>query len=130
MLSRTYVGISCLTFCWLSMSASDSHAQYIMPRPGNPISAAAPVSHPAVSPYLALTELPYLGIANYQTFVQPFVEQRQVNTQQTASIQRLRQQLNAQAKAPRRRPGDPVRETGHETRWMNYSHYYLGGTPQ
>jgi hypothetical protein len=69
----------------------------------------------------------------YQTLVQPFVRQSQVNNVQQGSIQRLQRQVTTvqtQTETQSRRPGQIIRDTGHPTRSMNYSHYYPVASPQ
>ena len=91
-----------------------------------PIGAGG-VGRPAVSPYANLYVADALGMSGaYQTLVQPFVQQRQVNNGQTASIQRLQRQVSTvePTTTSTRRPNQIIRDTGHQTRSLNYSHYY------
>ena len=124
--------------CWGAALAGTSHAQQILasPRiggyptggPPEPIGAGG-VGRPAVSPYVNLQTADALGmIGGYQTLVQPFVQQRLVNNSQMASMQRLQRQVsNVEATTTTtsmRRPNQIIRDTGHQTRSLNYSHYY------
>jgi hypothetical protein len=91
----------------------------------DPIGAGG-VGRPAVSPYANLYVADAIGMSGaYQTLVQPFVQQRQVNNSQMASMQRLQRQVsNAETTTSARHPVQIIRDTGHQTRSLNYSHYY------
>jgi hypothetical protein len=134
-LKKLFLVVAC-ALCWEAALAATSHAQQILasPRmggyptggPPEPIGAGG-VGRPAVSPYVNLTTADELGmIGGYQTLVQPFVQQRMVNNTQTASIQRLQRQVFSAepATTSMRRPNQIIRDTGHQTRSLNYSHYY------
>jgi hypothetical protein len=76
---------------------------------------------PTVSPYLNLTQ----GgpVTNYQSLVKPLIDQGDAIQRQGSSINRLQQQVSAQAYGA---GGGGGRGTGHTTFFMNYSHYYPG----
>ena len=104
--------------------------QLLMPRIGGyTANQTETVSNPVISPYLLMTEAGQTGLLNYQTLVQPIMQQRQLATQQNASIQRLQQQVQTGQASPGRRPGQNIRDTGHETRRFNYSHFYNSANP-
>jgi hypothetical protein len=127
--------VAATILCWAAGLTDNCQAQDIlaMPRVGGyssgpdaPIGAGG-VGRPAVSPYMNLQVADALGMAGaYQTLVQPFVFQRQVSNTQQASIQKLQQQVTTveTANSMNRRPGQIMRDTGHQTRNLNYSHYY------
>ena len=82
-------------------------------------------NRPTVSPYLNLLQPNQFGITPYHTLVRPQLEAREALQQQGSNIQRLQQQVRAQpayGRGARGRVGGL--QTGHETRFMNYSHYY------
>ncbi|HEX4146945.1 MAG TPA: hypothetical protein VHY91_25835 [Pirellulales bacterium] len=126
--------------CWGASLAGTSNAQQTLASPriggyptmGQPEAiGAGGVGRPAVSPYsnLILADgLAQIGVGGgYQTLVQPFVQQRMVNNSQTASMQRLQRQVNnveSTTVTSTRRPNQIIRDTGHQTRSLNYSHYY------
>ena len=81
---------------------------------------------PTVSPYLELLNSRNnlnVGVPTYQTRVRPRLEQRQVNRQQQAQIQRLQSDVARQGTA-RRAGTDELRGTGHQSFFMNYSHFF------
>jgi hypothetical protein len=131
---RILIVVGC-ALCWGAALTGTSHAQQILasPRmggyptggPPEPIGAGG-VGRPAVSPYANLYVADAIGMSGaYQTLVQPFVQQHQVNNSQMASIQRLqRQAATADSTTSARRPNQIIRDTGHQTRSLNYSHYY------
>lgn len=96
------------------------------------------LSRPAVSPYLNLLRGDSTGInniPNYQTFVRPVLDQRNINQQQAMAVRNLQRQLQQVAAQPRSRVAGPspsgiTRQTGHPARFMispyynNLSHYY------
>jgi hypothetical protein len=112
--------------------SSDAKAQQLlMPRVGGYATVQEdPLPHPVVSPYLLMTDIGQAGLLNYQTLVQPLVQQRATTNHQNASINNLQQQVQSAQGAPRKRPGQAIRDTGHETRYLNYSHYYSSATPR
>ncbi|HTQ39628.1 MAG TPA: hypothetical protein VMJ32_11400 [Pirellulales bacterium] len=82
-------------------------------------------SSPTVSPYLNLTNRGNGGLANYQTLVQPFLQQQQTNIQQQQQIQGLQKQQQATLTGPESRGiSNTIRGTGHVTAYMDYLHYY------
>jgi hypothetical protein len=111
---------------------SDAQAQQLlMPRVGGyNVVQEEPLPHPVVSPYLLMTDIGQSGLLNYQTLVQPLVQQRLTTNHQNASINNLQQQVQSAQAVPKKRPGQNVRDTGHETRYFNYSHYYSSATPR
>jgi hypothetical protein len=136
MVRKTLLLVVGCAFCWGAALAGTSHAQQILasPRVGGyptggqlePIGAGG-VGRPAVSPYVNLQTADALGmVGGYQTLVQPFVQQRLVNNTQVASIQRLQRQVSTAEPTitNMRRPNQIIRDTGHQTRSLNYSHYY------
>ncbi len=123
---------------WILALAGTSQAQQeilAMPRiggyaaaPDNAIGAGG-VGRPMVSPYMNLALTDAIGFpGGYQTLVQPFVHQNQVNNTQTGRIRSLQQQVSSVettiSKPSNTRPGQIIRDTGHATRTMNYSHYF------
>ena len=116
--------LSLACFC-----SSEAQAQLLlMPRVGGYNNAAqeAPLPNPAVSPYLLLTDVGQSGVLNYQTLVQPLMQQRLTTNHQNASINSLQQQVqNAQTGPQQGRTGQTGRGTGRSAaRYLNYSHYY------
>ncbi len=137
MVRKTILLVAGCAFWWGSAAAGTSHAQQLLASPrigGYPVGGQADpigaggVGRPAVSPYTNLYLADAVGMSGaYQTLVQPFVQQRQTNNGQTASIQRLQRQvstLETTAPTSTRRPNQIIRDTGHQTRTLNYSHYY------
>ncbi len=113
------------------VATSNAQAQQLlMPRVGgyNQVEIA-PTSNPVVSPYLLLANPGQSNFYNYQTLVQPLLQQRMVTNQQNAAINRLGQQMQQAQQAPKRN-GQSGRDTGHETRYLNYSHYYSSAAPR
>lgn len=84
-----------------------------------------PPPRPTVSPYLNLLGQQSPGVSNYFTLVRPQIDQRNEQLRQQREIQQLQRQSLTQ-----RTGGVPVsgsreiRGTGHESVFMNYSHYY------
>jgi hypothetical protein len=119
------LGLLTLTAAW--SSADDACGQQLlMPRVGGYNTVQAdPIPNPTVSPYLLLTDVGQSGSLNYQTLVQPLVQQRLLANQQNNSISRLGQQVKRPGQdGPSKRSGQSIGDTGHETRYLNYSHYY------
>ncbi len=88
---------------------------------------------PAVSPYLNLLNQGYAlsGISPYQTLVQPLIEQADATNRQQAQIQQLqRQQRVTSGYGGARGVSGAVRSTGHQTRFLNLSHYYTNTSPR
>jgi hypothetical protein len=137
LVKRRFLLTAIASACWLALTGTSQAQQEIlaMPRiggytvaPDNAIGAGG-VGRPLVSPYTNLPLIDALGIpGGYQTLVQPFVDQSHVNNMQTGRIQRLQQQVSTVqttiSKSNTSRPGQIIRDTGHPTRTMNYSHYY------
>ncbi len=125
-----------MPLCWGVTLAGTSHAQQILASPrvggyptGGPLDpiGAGGVGRPSVSPYTNLYLADAIGMSGaYQTMVQPFVQQQQVNNGQTARIQRLQSQVSTVESTQFERVGlnQIIRDTGHQTRTLNYSHYY------
>jgi hypothetical protein len=124
--------------CWAAASTVHAQQQILaMPRVGGYAAAAddslgaGGVGRPSVSPYSNLALIDELGISGgYQTLVQPFVYQRQATLAQQSSIHQLQRQVTTIESAPKvqpmsmMRPNQIIRDTGHQTRSMNYSHYF------
>ncbi len=85
---------------------------------------------PTLSPYLGLlrdNDTNDADLPAYFAFVRPQQEQQRVNQQQNREVQ----QLNRQVQQLDRRIINPsgsqtLRPTGHQTMFMNLSHYYGG----
>jgi hypothetical protein len=144
MAGKTRLLIAIAALGWSLGLTETGHAQQMlaMPRIGGYSAApdttlgAGGVGRPAVSPYTNLPMIDALAIpGGYQTLVQPFVNQNQVNNVQQSSINRLQRQVTNVATATStsintaRRPGQIIRDTGHPTRSMNYSHYFPTANP-
>ena len=92
---------------------------------------------PTVSPYLNLLRNQNSGLPNYQTLVQPFIEQQAAIQQNSAQINQLQRTAPAQ-QTSRRGMFDPtgglynqqLRGTGHSTRYQYYGHYYTPYRPR
>ena len=89
-----------------------------------------PLPNPTVSPWLLMTDVGQTGMLNYQTLVQPLMQQRATTNHQNASINNLQQQVQSVKATPTKRPGQNIRDTGHETRYLNYSHYFNSASPR
>jgi hypothetical protein len=86
------------------------------------------VRRPNVSPYLNLLLPDANGVpggnpGQYQTLVEPFINQQQTNQANASAINRLGAQVNSRGGGGRGFGG-----TGgnYHSRFMNYSHYYQG----
>jgi len=87
---------------------------------------------PTLSPYLYLFGTggnTFGALPNYQAYVQPALQQNQLNAQNQYSISQLQQQLNQ----VRTTTGlgttgfsGHIRPTGEAATYMNFSHYYSG----
>ncbi len=126
----------CLAAALIGVAAcccsSDAQAQQLlMPRVGgyNMVQEEM-LPNPVVSPYMLMTDVGQSGLLNYQMLVQPLMQQRLTTNHQNASINNLQQQVQSTQAAPTKRPGQNIRDTGHETRYLNYSHYYHSATPR
>jgi len=84
-------------------------------------SAASRIERPSVSPYMNLFRRGSNGLPNYQTLVRPELQQLQTNALQQAEIRDLRAQ---QASDDTRAQTRNLPQTGHESRFRFYSHYY------
>jgi len=90
----------------------------------------SPNNRPTVSPYLRLLNNNGnanngLGASNavYQTQVRPALERRQNQAQQQQQIQGIQRDLS-RLRNQFTRPSSGFMATGHQTRFMTYSHYY------
>lgn len=110
-----------------------AQAQAFMPRPslqprstfGAPrYSTPRGLQRPTVSPYLNLVRPDVFGPLNYQLLVRPQIEQRYSNLRQERSLEMLGYELQAGEADLRRGRSSRVRETGHVSDFMNYSHFY------
>ena len=95
---------------------------------------SAPSSRPVVSPYLNLLRPSSPDLPNYQTLVQPQLNQMRINRQQSSELQRAQHQLRTAQSRSNEVPLGPFRPTGYATRYLNYSHFYgtsggAGGRP-
>jgi hypothetical protein len=119
------LGLFCFFAPWIG--TENAHGQQLlMPRVGgyNTVQVA-PLPNPVVSPYLLMTDVGQSGVLNYQTLVQPLMQQQIIANQQNAAISRLGQQVQQPARqAPAKRSGQTGRDTGHAASYFNYSHYY------
>ena len=118
-------------FLAVCLLASGAEAQQLLsPRIGG-YSQVQPseMANPVINPFLLLTDAGQSGLLNYQTLIQPIQQQRQIALQQNNSIQQLQQQSRGAQASPTKRPGQSVRDTGHETRYLNYSHYFNSVAP-
>ncbi len=84
---------------------------------------------PTLSPYLSLLNADTgSGLPNYFAYTRPQLQQQRTNRQQRQQVQRLRQQVSAidqQMVNPAGSAG--LRPTGHQTVYMNLSHFYPVG---
>lgn len=81
---------------------------------------------PTVSPYLNLlnNNNQLNGVPNYQSLVRPLVEQQDALRRQGNSLQRLQNQVNSSYTGS---SGGGIRGTGHQSHFMNFSHFYPVG---
>jgi hypothetical protein len=129
--ATTNHAVALAVFLGVCLLTSGAGAQQLLsPRLGG-YSQAQPIeaSNPVINPFLLMTDAGQTGILNYQTLVQPMLQQRQVMMQQSSSITQLQQQARGAQMSPSKRPGQNVRDTGHETRYLNYSHYFNSVSP-
>ena len=87
---------------------------------------------PTLSPYLNLLRNDgddLGGMPNYHTFVRPVLEQQRTNRRTGRQIQGLNQEVQAVNRQLAHQPSQAtmLRPTGHETVFMNFSHYYQFG---
>ena len=78
------------------------------------------INGPTVSPYLNLLQINSQGIIPYQNLVTPQIDQGNAIRQQQSAINRLQSQVNSQSASQQR----TSRSTGHNTLFLNYSHYF------
>jgi len=71
---------------------------------------------PTVSPYLNLVQSGSFGVTNYQSLVQPLIDQGRAIDRQGGSIRGLQQQAFGRSGSRR--------GTGHSSFFMNSSHFY------
>jgi hypothetical protein len=84
---------------------------------------------PTLSPYLNLLRNDgddMGGLPNYHTFVRPMLDQQQTNRRTNKRIQGLGQEVQAVNRQLAQQPtgASELRPTGHQTVFMNHSHYY------
>lgn len=84
-------------------------------------SAASRIERPSVSPYMNLYRRGSNGLPNYQTLVRPELQQLQTNALQQSAIADLRSQVATDEVRAQTRS---LPQTGHESRFRFYSHFY------
>jgi hypothetical protein len=84
-------------------------------------SAASRLQRPTVSPYLNLFRRGSNGMPNYQTLVRPELQQLKTNSFQQSEISNLRSQIVSEQQ---QRQTQAIPQTGHESRFREYSHFY------
>jgi hypothetical protein len=103
---------------------AQNHIQSL--RGGGRSASSRILQNPALSPYLALTDLSGNGndvSQNYFSIVKPQLENRAAQLRQQRSINSLQRSVTAmRSAAPSSRPS--VRITGHPTRFGDYGRYY------
>jgi hypothetical protein len=83
---------------------------------------------PTVSPYLNLLRpQSNFGLPNYYAFVKPQIDQLATARQQGNAIQQLQTQVAQGQTAQATKEG--IRPTGHQTTYMNYSHFFRPVSP-
>jgi hypothetical protein len=87
---------------------------------------------PTLSPYLNLLRNDgddLGGLPNYHTFVRPMLQQQRTNRSTSRQIQGLSQEVQAVNRqlAYQSSESSVLRPTGHQTVFMNFSHYYPMG---
>jgi len=97
---------------------------------GIPSARSRILSRPTVSPYLNLLTERRGGLVglNYSLDVRPQLEARRTFEQQQRDLTSLQRQVstNRQSIGNLVSPQGPgIRQTGHPTRFLNYSHYYV-----
>jgi hypothetical protein len=99
------------------LSAGDAKAQL-------PFSNSVPL-RPAVSPYLNLLNTNSSGTSNYFTQVLPQVRAREELIRQQSQINQIQRQVQrGQAGGVPIRGSQEIRGTGHETFFLNHSHFF------
>jgi septation ring formation regulator EzrA len=84
-----------------------------------------PANRPTISPYLGLLNASNPGVSNYLTYVRPQLQAREEQLRQQAQINQIQRQVQrGQAGGVPVRGSQEIRGTGHETVYLNYSHYY------
>jgi hypothetical protein len=84
-------------------------------------SASSRLQRPTVSPYLNLFRRGSNGMPNYQTLVRPELQQLRTNSMQQSEISQLRTEIAAEQRQVQTRE---LPQTGHESRFRYYSHFY------
>lgn len=87
---------------------------------------------PTLSPYLNLLRNDgedVGGLPNYFAFVRPMLDQQQANRRTNRQIQGLGSEMQAVNRQLAHQPSEAsiLRPTGHQTVFMNHSHYYQFG---
>jgi hypothetical protein len=89
-----------------------------------PFSNAIP-NRPTVSPYLNLLNPTGSGTSNYFTQVRPQLQAREELVRQQVQLNQIQRQVQrGQPGGVPVRGSQEIRGTGHETVFMQYSHYY------
>jgi hypothetical protein len=88
--------------------------------------AAAAQRTPSFSPYLNLLRNDFNPALNYYTLVRPQVNQDQTNRVRQAELDELQDEVTPQT--VRRGAPQPVRSTGHASRYMDYQRFFNAGT--
>ena len=87
--------------------------------------AAAAQRTPSFSPYLNLLRNDTNPALNYYTLVRPQVRQDQTNRVRQAELDELQEEVTPQT--IRRGSPQPVRSTGHASRYMDYQRFFNAG---
>jgi hypothetical protein len=114
---RLLVTAAATAACVACLGAGEARAQYTMGRPPGPL----PVASPVYSPYLNLLRPNASLVQNYYGLVRPELEFR-------SAVYGLQQDLVAVGQASAPVAVDPTTGlpyTGHATRFLNTSHYFL-----
>lgn len=87
---------------------------------------------PTLSPYLNLLRNDgddLGGLPNYHTFVRPMLDQQRTNRRTSQQLQGLNQDVQAVNRQLAHQPSEAsmLRPTGHQTVFMNHSHFYQFG---
>lgn len=108
--NKLLIGLA--AWCWFAAAA---------PVTAQPPFANSGPTAPRLSPYLNLLNQNTPGVSNYFTLVKPQLDaQRQFRSQQQ-QISQLQRSRNTGISP---RGSNDIRATGHDTTYMNYSHYY------
>ena len=81
-------------------------------------------ARPTLSPYLNLFRSDAGLLDNYNTFVRPQQQLRETLRRQDLMSQRQGAALNALGQRVTQQQDPALRPTGHQSSFMNYSHYY------